>query len=91
MTIIDYLLALNTEINPSLAYKSNQLRTLTYFSEFCKQKPFIKMTRDDILAYFDSIKRPEESDPLHKWIGTYNLRRVYFLGTYTLNSEIRYD
>jgi integrase len=79
LAIVDYLLALNTEINPSLAYKSNQLRTLTYPSEFCKQKPFIKMTRDDVLAYLDSIKRPEEADPLHQWIGTHNLRRIYFL------------
>ena len=79
LTIIDYLLVLNIEINPSLSYKSNQLRTLCYLSEFCKQKPFTKMTRDDILAYLDSIKGPEESDPLHKWIGTYNLRRITFL------------
>jgi integrase len=79
MIIIDYLLALNIEINASLNYKSGQLRTLCYLSEFCKQKSFIEMTRDDILAYLDSIKRPEESDSLHKWIGTYNLRRIYFL------------
>ena len=37
------------------------------------------MTRDDILSYLDSIKKSEESDPLHKWIGTYNVRRVHFL------------
>jgi hypothetical protein len=37
------------------------------------------MTRDDILSYLDSIKKSEESDPLHKWIGTYNIRIVHFL------------
>jgi hypothetical protein len=73
LTIADYLLALNTEINPSLAYKSNQLKALCYLSTFYKQKPFAKMSRDDVLAYLDSIRRPEESDLLHKWIGTYNL------------------
>ena len=78
LTIADYLLALNTEINPSLTYKAHQIKTLAYLSLFCKQKPFIQMTRDDILAYLDSIRRPEESDPFHKWIGTYNLRRIYF-------------
>jgi hypothetical protein len=37
LTIADYLLALNTEINPSLAYKSNQLKALCYLSTFYKQ------------------------------------------------------
>jgi integrase/recombinase XerD len=37
------------------------------------------MTRDDVLQYLDSYRRSEESDPLHKWIGTYNLRRTYLM------------
>ena len=63
LTIVDYLSALNTEVNSSLAYKSNQIKALCYLSIFCKQKPFIQMSRDDILKYLDSIRRPEESDP----------------------------
>jgi hypothetical protein len=35
------------------------------------------MTREDVLQYLNSNRRSEESDPLHKWIGTYNLRRIY--------------
>jgi len=35
------------------------------------------MTRDNILSYLDSLRRPEASDPDHKWIDTYNLRRTY--------------
>jgi integrase len=35
------------------------------------------MTRDNILSYLDNLRKPEESDPDHKWIGTYNLRKVY--------------
>jgi integrase/recombinase XerD len=34
------------------------------------------MTREDLLRYLDSLRRPEASDPLHKWIGTYNLRKA---------------
>ena len=34
------------------------------------------MTREDILSYLDSLRKPEGSDPYHKWIGTYNLRSV---------------
>jgi integrase len=37
------------------------------------------MTRDDILSYLNTLCRPEELDPYHKWKGTYNLRRVYLL------------
>jgi integrase len=37
------------------------------------------MARNDVMQYLDSHRRPEESDPLHKWIGTYNLRRAYLL------------
>ena len=78
-TISEYVLAMNSEINPSLSYKEGQLKTLCYLSDFHSQKPFSKMTRDDILKYLDSHRRPEESDPLHKWIGTYNLRRIYLM------------
>jgi integrase/recombinase XerD len=31
------------------------------------------ITRDDILAFLDSYRKPDASDPLHKWVGTYNL------------------
>jgi integrase len=34
------------------------------------------MTRNDILSYLDSPRKPEASDPLHRFIGTYNLRRI---------------
>jgi hypothetical protein len=78
-TISEYLLAMNSEINPSVSYKESQLKTLCYLSDFQNQKPFSKMTRNDVLQYLDSHRRTEESDPLHKWIGTYNLRRTYLL------------
>jgi integrase/recombinase XerD len=78
-TICDYILAMNAEVNPSLAHKRNQMQILCYLSTHCKQMPFIKMTRKDILGYLDSLRKPEESDPYHKWIGTYNLRRIYLL------------
>ena len=48
-TIADYVLAMNIEVNPSFHHRINQIRTLSYLSEFHKQKPFLKMTRDDVL------------------------------------------
>jgi integrase/recombinase XerD len=77
--ISKYLLAINAEVNPSPSHKESQIKTLCFLSDFHKQKPFSKMTRDDILKYLDTHRRPEESDPLHKWIGTYNLRKAHLL------------
>jgi hypothetical protein len=78
-TICEYAIAMIAEINPAVMHRKNQVEVLCYLSEFHNnQKLFSDMTRNDILAYLDSLRRPEASDPEHKWIGTYNLRRVYF-------------
>jgi hypothetical protein len=35
------------------------------------------MTRDDILlGYLDKCRKPENEDPLHKWIGSYNTKFI---------------
>ena len=31
------------------------------------------------MQFLDSFRKPEASDPLHKWIGTYNIYRVVFI------------
>src|SRR5215217_3079683 len=62
-TISKYVLAMIAEINPSTSYIENQIKTLCYLSDSIKQKPFSKLTRDDILGYLDSHRRSEESDP----------------------------
>jgi hypothetical protein len=33
----------------------------------------MKMKRENIVAYLNSLRKSEGIDPLHKWIGTYNL------------------
>ena len=38
------------------------------------------MTRDDVLLYLDKNRKPENDDPLHKWIGSYNIKRIILLG-----------
>jgi hypothetical protein len=40
------------------------------------EKPFVDMTRQDIVSFLDSMRKPESLDPLHRWVGTYNLYRV---------------
>ncbi len=34
------------------------------------------MGREEVLHYLDSSRKLDTSDPLHKWIGTYNLGRT---------------
>jgi integrase len=37
------------------------------------------MTKDDIVSFLDGLRKPEAADPLHKWIGTYNIYRIHLL------------
>jgi hypothetical protein len=67
--IIDFLSCLKTEVNNSDHHKRSIIMVLTTLSKFCN-KPFREMTREDIVLFLDSIRKPEASDPLHKWIGT---------------------
>jgi len=78
-TIIDYVICLNEEINPSIHYKKDQIQVLSQLSTCYQQKPFLEMTRQNVLSYLNSCRKPEEIDPMHKWIGTHNLRRIFLL------------
>ena len=60
---------MKTEINLSLNYKSIILNTLTKLAQFHKGKTFVRITNSDI-AYLNSLRKPEEADPLHGWMGT---------------------
>jgi hypothetical protein len=46
---------------------------LCELSKFVNNKEFRQITREDLIQYMDKFRRPESVDPLHKWIGTYNL------------------
>jgi integrase len=76
LDIAEYINTLKREINISLGYKKINIQTLVDLSKFhLNGKNFRVMTKEDILQYLDSLRRPEVSDPLHKWIGSYNLKR----------------
>ena len=68
---------MRSEVNPSKPYQRDVIDVLTNLSKYHSYKNFKDITRDDILLYLDSFRKTEESDPLHKWIGTYNLYRVH--------------
>jgi integrase/recombinase XerD len=74
LTISEYILSLRREINPPQNYTKMQIQALVELSEYTKQKPFERLTREDILSFLDKFRKTEDKDPLHKWIGTYNLK-----------------
>ena len=70
---------MKTEINPSNEYRKTTIQVLIQFLKFLPksdQKSFNLATREDILAFLDSLRKPESLDPMHKWIGTYNLYNI---------------
>ena len=80
LTIIDYILSMKNEINLSDNYRKLNIFALHSLSMFLKNKKTYKeLTRDDVLQFLDSLRKPEASDPLHKWIGTYNIYRILFI------------
>jgi hypothetical protein len=83
LTAIDYMISLNAEVNPSVNYRKGIIKCLTDFIVFChrsvqsKDRNSLKQyDRKDVLAFLDSFRKSEAADPLHRWIGTYNLYRV---------------
>ena len=69
--ITDYLQAMQVEINSSKSYTRVTKSVLTSLSGF-QAKPFSSMQRNDIITFFNSLRKSEDEDPMHKWIGTYN-------------------
>jgi integrase len=77
MIVCEYITAMKREINPRYNYVRS---TIQFLSELSRTvglyKKFIDMTRDDLLSYLDKGRKPENEDPLHKWIGSYNIRCI---------------
>jgi integrase len=78
ITIVTYILAFMTEVNPSIEHRVITIYKLKLLAEYYHPKSFEELTRQDILDYLDGIRKAESVDPLHKWIGTYNHTRVIF-------------
>jgi integrase/recombinase XerD len=78
LTIANFLLAAKTESNISDGYREDLIFTLCKLSNFIG-KDFKHFTREDILTYLDSYRTTEAKNPLHTWIGTYNLHRMFIV------------
>jgi integrase len=79
LTIGNYIQALRVEINLSDHYRRDIIRLLCTLSQYNDNYPFKAMNRDDIISFLESYRKPEVSDPMHRWIGTYNIYRMHLI------------
>ncbi|HEU4445511.1 MAG TPA: hypothetical protein VFR94_12640 [Nitrososphaeraceae archaeon] len=78
-TIVRYIAAIKSEVNPSDNYRKDLIALLSRLSKYHDNKPFRDLTREDVIAFLDTHRKTETQDPLHKWIGSYNLFHGYLL------------
>jgi hypothetical protein len=62
-----------------VATKQDVAGLLSRLSRHFNNKPFLKLTRKEILSFLDNYRKSEDIDPLHKWIGTYNIARIHLI------------
>jgi hypothetical protein len=78
-TIVKYVGAMKSEVNPSDHYRRDMIVIICRLSKYNNNIPFKDVTRTTILGFLDSLRKTETQDPMHKWIGTYNLFRIHLL------------
>jgi integrase len=79
LCITDYIFSLKIEINLSDNYRKDLINLLNKFSRSNGNKPFKGITKNDIVVFLDNFRKTETQDPMHKWIGTYNIFRIHLL------------
>jgi site-specific recombinase XerD len=70
---------MKNEVNLSDNYRKDLIEALSRFSKYNDNKPFKDLTRNNTIAFLESLRKTETQDPMHKWIGTYNLFRSHLL------------
>ena len=68
--LAEYAITIRSESNVSDTYRREVIKDLFTLSKFFgHEKSFKDISRDDLLSYLGTLRKPEPSDPLHKWIG----------------------
>ena len=81
--LADYIIAMKREINPRPSYVKNNIQFLSELSRFVGiEKRFEDFTQYGILSYLDSLRKSENDDLMHKWIGSYNVKSEAILRFY---------
>jgi integrase len=76
-TIVEYISAMKIDVNLSDNYRRDLVEVLSRFSKYYNDRPFKDLVRDDIITFLETYRKTEAADPLHKWIGTYNIYRMH--------------
>jgi integrase len=82
LVVCNYVIAMKRETNARPSYIRYIIQILSELSRIVgikKRFEDIMMTKDDVLLYLDSCRKLENDDPLHKWIGSYNTKRVVLI------------
>ena len=62
--LADYIIAARTESNISDTYRKEVIKDLFVLSKFFgHEKSFKDMSRDDLLSYLDTLRKPEPAYP----------------------------
>jgi hypothetical protein len=69
LVVAEYIIAIKREVNSRYNTIRTTIEFLSLLSRSTGLKHFRDMTREDILSYLDQSRKPENEDPLHKWIG----------------------
>jgi hypothetical protein len=77
-TICDHLIVEQTEHNIKASTAESKVKSLLWLSKHLNDKPFEQMTKQDILGYLNSLRKPTSIDSQQKWIGSYNNRLRYY-------------
>ena len=73
-TIVKYTEVMRTEVNSSNHYRRDLIVLLCRFSKYHSgDKPFKEISHENIIDFLDSLRKTETKDPMHRWIGTYNI------------------
>ena len=75
-TVCNFILAEQNEINIKNTTKETKIKILIWLSDFHNGKNYENMTKEDILAFLNKLRRSQDEDPTHKWIGSYNNRYI---------------
>jgi integrase/recombinase XerD len=87
LTVCNYLLDMKREINPKPSYVKSTIQILSELSrhagittKFMDMMTELGGNKDNIvLLYLDTCRKSENDDPLHRWVGTYNLKRIVLM------------
>jgi predicted component of type VI protein secretion system len=76
--LYDFLITEQNHTNVRLSTRLSYIKVICLFNRYLSYKDFIKITKNDIIGYLNSLKRSESYDSTHKWINTYNTRQAIF-------------